>query len=76
MQEWNEKRKIEVEKNFLLKAKALLKERTRGSHIEADPFTRSKINVLIDRMIDNEIDFLLTEADVYFDLYCKDHLGN
>lgn len=76
MQEWNEKRKIEVEKTFLQQARILLKKRNQGSTDGIDAFTKSKVNVLIDRMIDTEIDFLLNESDVYLDLYCNDHLSN
>jgi hypothetical protein len=80
MKEWTKEQKLKVELDFLIKSKDLLKEHfndnVKKEGINYDAFTIQKLNKLVDRMIDNEIDFLHDETDEYIDLYCTDHTNN
>ena len=76
----NTNRKMKIERDFLIRTRELLKAQI-GTDVNyewhnLDVFTLDKINKLIDRMIDNELDYLVEETDEYFELYCKDHLKN
>ena len=77
----NTNRKLEIERDFLIRTRELLKAQIGRDvnyerHNFLDVFTLDKINKLIDRMIDSELDYLVEETDEYFELCCKDHLKN
>lgn len=80
MTEWTKEQKFKVELDFLIKSKDLLKERfnenVKKEGINYDAFTMQKLNKLVDRMIDNEIEFLHDETEEYLNLYCTDHTNN
>ena len=72
--------KLEVEKEFLKLTRSILKSRIRDKKtiqdLKIDAFTLNKMLKLLDRMFDNEFDFLSDEPDEYLNLYCKDYLKN
>ena len=72
--------KLEVEKEFLKLTRSILKSRVRDEKtiqdLKIDAFTLNKMLKLLDRMFDNEFDFLSDEPDEYLNLYCMDYLKN
>lgn len=80
MTEWTKEQKFKVELDFLIKAREILKERfpntIKTDSTQYDAFTIQKLNKLVDRVIDNEIEFLHDEPEEYLELYCKDHANN
>ena len=76
MKKLKKSRNIDIERDFIIKTRALALEKLKDSSGTIDAFTIDKMKKLINRMIDNEIDFLYDETEEYLDLYCKDHLKN
>lgn len=79
-EEFTEEKMKNIERSFLIKTKEFLKQQVeKQNNIDSrhiDAFTFNKILNLIDRVFNNEVEFLHDEPDEYFELYLKDHLKN
>lgn len=72
--------KIKVEKQFLYETEELIQDLLE-KHMETkscklDAFSKAKIKQLVNRVINQEVDYLHEDPDNYFEIYGQDHLKN
>lgn len=72
--------KLKIENDFLKLTRSILKSRLQQKaviqELKIDAFTLNKMLKLLDRMFDNEFDFLCDDPDEYLSLFCKDYVMN
>lgn len=72
--------KIKIEQNFLRNTEEiieglLLKHYSKNDY-QLDAFTKAKINALVTRIFNQEVEYLHEDPTNYFELYGEDHLKN
>ena len=76
MENW----KVDIESKNLEKYERLctllIEHYAKNNRLKVNVYEERKIKKLLNRMFDNEIDYLQNEPEDYFELYGDDHLQN
>ena len=76
MENW----KVDIESKNLVKYERLctqlIEHYAKKNRLKVNVYEERKIKKLLNRMFDNEIDYLHNEPEDYFELYGDDHLQN